>query len=262
MPDPQLNEIIRELLEAYPDPVMVDDSRGRIIFVNSAFESTFRMSREQLQFYDFEDFTAPEHRSRLLNLHLSRLAGKPVPDRTEFTGLRTDGKRLFLQSTISKVISGENSFFLTILKAVTRTGDPSDHAREALGFDASVLVCENILRRIRSSSRPDLHELLRGAMEGNDCPLERTDVGILVLEMAGKLKRLLNDTIGVSFSVDPGIPELLLPVRKLKGVLRAVADNSLEAMENGGQIHLRAIVEDCRLLTMKKTALQWHLPAG
>lgn len=244
MPDPRLNEIIRELLEACPDPVMVDDSGGRMLFVNSAFENTFRMSREQLQHYDFEDFTAPEHRSRLLKLHISRLSGKPVPDRVEFTGLRTDGKRLFLQSTISMLNSGENSFFLTILRVVTRRADASDSQREALAFNSSVVVCENILRRIQNSSRPDLPELLRGAMEENDCPLERTDVGMLVLEMAGKLKKLLDETIRVSFSVDPGIPELLLPVRTLKGVLRAVTDNSLYAMGNGGHIHLRAVIDN------------------
>jgi signal transduction histidine kinase len=67
---------------------------------------------------------------------------------------------------------------------------------------------------------------------------------MLVLELAGNLKKLLDGTVRVSFSVDPGIPEVFLPVKGLREVLRAVIDNSLDALEHGGHIHLRTMVED------------------
>ncbi len=244
MSDLNIETVITELLEAYPDPVMVDDSKGGIHFVNSAFEDTFRVSRKQIQYYDFEDFTAPEHRSKLLKLHISRLAGKAVPASVEFTGLRTDGKRIFLRSTVSRIISGDSSFFLTILRRVSGSGEPSDTERENIAFKSSLLACRNIYERIQNDPQPDILETLRNTLSPCNDLMERVDAGMLVLELAGNLKKLLDGTVRVSFSVDPGIPEVFLPVKGLREVLRAVIDNSLDALEHGGHIHLRTMVED------------------
>lgn len=249
-----LSELAFDLLANLPDPVVIDDSRGKILYVNRAFEEMFGISGKQIEFYDFEDFTAPEHRGTLLNLHLRRMLNKEVPSSVSFTGIRVDGTRLFLQSTVSMFNEGGMTYFLTILKPSSEAAARSEFQQCISALELSMNVCSNLIHYMEKHSGAGSYtesgeiERLSGHLKSILCTVDHgeevmADPGLIVLEAAGMISGMARSGVNVTYSVAPGIPEMKIHEKCLKNIIRKIADNSLESFESEGNIHLRIRVE-------------------
>ena len=95
----------RELLEGLPVAVRIvqDD---KVVFANLADAHLHGYSRPELEFgLDPSKQVAPEEIDRLADLHRRRIAGEPVPRRTEVRGRRRDGSEVLTE------IEAERTFF-------------------------------------------------------------------------------------------------------------------------------------------------------
>jgi len=254
----ETRDIAMDLLQLLPCPVIIDDAKGKILFTNAAFEEMFKVSGKQLEFFGFEDFTAPEHRNALLNQHLGRMAGKEVPSTVNFTGIRTDGSRIFLQAAVSMLEMREETYFLTVLRDLTATTARSESERIFSGLDSSVRVCGNLVSflesRLKKGSEQSLDDYLRICSElrntlNSDYSSEpitpgETDPGLLILETAADIQSMAGPGVKVTCSVAPGLPVLILKREYLRRLLMNIALNSMESLDRDGRIYLRARVHD------------------
>ncbi|MDZ4349577.1 MAG: PAS domain S-box protein [Xanthomonadaceae bacterium] len=92
------------LLTSISDALIVDDSEGRVVFANDRFLELFGFTRNELPDIRLTDYVAPEYVALLEDRHLRRVAGGSVPDRFEYEGVRRDGKRLWLEVKVARVM--------------------------------------------------------------------------------------------------------------------------------------------------------------
>ncbi len=91
---------LRRIVDNIHDALYVDDVNGKVTFANDQFLALFGVERAQLPDLDIEDYVAPEWRAALRERHERRLRGEAVPTRFEYEGLRQDGRRLWLETTV------------------------------------------------------------------------------------------------------------------------------------------------------------------
>ncbi len=91
---------LRRIVDHIHDALYVDDADGKVIFANDQFLTLFGVEREQLPHLELEQYVAPEWRAAARDRHERRLRGEPMPSHFEYEGLRPDGGRLWLESTV------------------------------------------------------------------------------------------------------------------------------------------------------------------
>lgn len=92
------------LLTSISDALIVDDTEGRVVFANDRSLELFGFTRDELPDIRLTDYVAPEYVALLQDRHLRRVAGESVPDRFEYEGLRRDGKRLWLEVKVVRLM--------------------------------------------------------------------------------------------------------------------------------------------------------------
>jgi PAS domain S-box-containing protein len=79
---------------------------GRFVFCNPAFSKMMGYSVEELLSVTSENMSALIHsgdRTAMLNRYLDRLAGRPVPPRYEYRGIRKDGTEVWMEAYASPI---------------------------------------------------------------------------------------------------------------------------------------------------------------
>lgn len=79
---------------------------GRFVFCNQAFANMMGYSVEELLSISSEEMLKlvhPDDQAAMLTRHRDRLAGKPVPARYEYRGIRKDGTEVWLEAYASQI---------------------------------------------------------------------------------------------------------------------------------------------------------------
>jgi two-component system cell cycle sensor histidine kinase/response regulator CckA len=97
-------ENYHRLIENIPVAVIMDDTEGRLVFANRRFRELFGMKNRDIREVALEDYVAPEWRQRLREIHDRRVRGDPVEERFEYEGIRSDGKRMWLEVFVTRVV--------------------------------------------------------------------------------------------------------------------------------------------------------------
>ncbi|GEM_PF-3116113 len=90
-------ERFRRVVEHIKDALMIDDVSGKIVYANDQFLRLFGFERKNLKQLKFEDYVAPEWQAELRERHNRRIRGESAPIQFEYEGIRTDGKRIWLE---------------------------------------------------------------------------------------------------------------------------------------------------------------------
>jgi PAS domain S-box-containing protein len=98
-------ERFRRVVENIADAVVIDDRSGKILFASDRFVDLFGFSREQLEQLCLEDCLAPEYRAEARDRHERRMRGESVETHLEYEGLRTDGRRMWLEVDVVPVMN-------------------------------------------------------------------------------------------------------------------------------------------------------------
>ena len=95
----------RNLIEGSIQGIMIHRD-GKLLFVNQSFAEIFGYPTPQAVLTSCEalDLVAPHERQRVLNLRASRLADKPTPSHYEYQGRRRDGRLIWLEGRMRKII--------------------------------------------------------------------------------------------------------------------------------------------------------------
>ena len=97
----QSEERFRQLVEGSIQGIMIHRD-NQALFVNQAYANIFRYETPD-ELYTLETLLlliAPHERKRLMDYQEARLAGKAVPSHYEYQGVRKDGSRVWLDTTV------------------------------------------------------------------------------------------------------------------------------------------------------------------
>jgi len=96
-------ERFRRVAEHINDALIVDDAAGHVVYANDRFLQLFGCDRKQLPGLKLEDYVAPEHRGELRDRHNRRMRGEAVTTHFEYEGIRSDGRRMWLEVDVVPV---------------------------------------------------------------------------------------------------------------------------------------------------------------
>ena len=112
----------RDLLESAPDAMVIVDSRGRIVIVNSQAERMFGYLRDELFGKPVEQLMPANIRDR----HVRQRAGyaanphvRPMGRDLELLGLRKDGSTFPVEISLSPVRTRQSSYVSSVIRDVT-----------------------------------------------------------------------------------------------------------------------------------------------
>lgn len=257
MTEKQINELTGRCMATSFDGVLLDDLNGKVIYANDRFLEIFGVSGNQLQFIDFEDLTAPEFREMLKNMHVLRVAGRPVPDLVEFKGLRADGSTVWLEATVSNLNNHGQNLFLTVIRDITSRRELLERQVRKTIQKTSRSLSQSIIGSVKaiqtiagkeelsdsSDSQKELLLLQEGLehISGNKTlRIERVDAGLLLMKIRPVARMLSGSSVKCSFIVEAGIADILADVNELKLAILNIITNSLESMPDGGELVLQA----------------------
>jgi PAS domain S-box-containing protein len=127
----------RRVVENMNDALVVDAVDGRLVFVNDRFLEMFGVDREAITDRTFGDFVAPEARRALRDRHDSRMRGEEVPEAFEYQAIRPDGRRLWVEIRVTRVLDDQGRIVGT--QAVLRDATERKEAEEARGRLVAIL---------------------------------------------------------------------------------------------------------------------------
>jgi PAS domain S-box-containing protein len=137
----------RSVVEHTQDALLIDDTAGRILFVNDRFLDLVGVSREEFSNLRMEVYIAPEFLQKLRDRHEARMRGVDQPTHFEYQGLRRDGKRLWLEVDVA-VIRDEKGE-ITNTQSTIRDITDRKQAEDVLRYQAKLL--DNIFDAIVST---------------------------------------------------------------------------------------------------------------
>jgi PAS domain S-box-containing protein len=129
-------ERFRNLVEGSLEGINVLQGH-KLVFVNQAFADIFgyRNPAHVLRNPIWERFQAPAERRRMGRFAKNRVQGKPAPPRYEFQGLRRDGKTIWLEASVRRILwHGQPALQGTLLDITGRK-----RAQEALAASQELL---------------------------------------------------------------------------------------------------------------------------
>jgi PAS domain S-box-containing protein/putative nucleotidyltransferase with HDIG domain len=90
-------ERYRELVEKAGAAILIDDRDGRFVYCNKRLAELFGYSLEEMQTKGIHSIVHPVDIERVLKMHRSRIQGKKVPSKYEFTGIKKNGDLIYLE---------------------------------------------------------------------------------------------------------------------------------------------------------------------
>ncbi|TVR82937.1 MAG: EAL domain-containing protein [Rhodospirillales bacterium] len=178
---------------------------GRPVFANRTYAAIFGYDdpAEITALGSLDPIYAPTELERIHHYRAARKAGKPVPNRYEFQGLRKDGSLLWVETQIQEIVwEGERAFQCTLVDNTLRKEYEERLERQA-NFDDVTGLPNRVLALDR----------LRGAVVS--AQRHHHKVGILFVDLDHFKK--INDTLGHA----TGDQLLRLAAERLTGCVRA-----------------------------------------
>ena len=96
----------RELVELAETGIIIDDKDGNIVYANKHLAKIFGYdSIKEVKKLTIYDYVHPDDREKVINYHQRRISGKKAPSRYEFKGIRKDGKAIYLEVSVSPIVT-------------------------------------------------------------------------------------------------------------------------------------------------------------
>ena len=90
-------EKYKDLVEEANIAIVIDDEKGKFTFFNKQFTEIFGYTSDEIQKKSIQQLVHPKDVKRVMNTHKDRMAGKNVPTRYEFRGVKKDGTVIHLE---------------------------------------------------------------------------------------------------------------------------------------------------------------------
>jgi PAS domain S-box-containing protein len=240
-------ELLSNVVEGTADAVIVTDRRGRIEYVNPAFETVTGYTRAEVLGLDPSILKSGSHDREFYD-GLWRTLGTGLPFRGTFVNRRKSGELFFAEQTITPIREADGGIrhFVSVGKDVTQL-------RRAAERESVLLLARSVQQRLFPSGPPlvpglDIHGATFVAdVTGGDyydfIPLPGECLGILVADVSGH-----------------GVDSALL-MAETRAVLRATAQTTGEPSEILAVVN-RVLHEDTeahRFATLLLVSL--HLPS-
>ena len=212
-------EKFRLAVEACPSGMVITDSAGLIVLVNSATELLFGYQREELVGRHIEILVPERFRGEHFK-HRATFALHPQPQRVqpnrELFGLRRDATEFPLEVWLNPIRAGDDLFVLSVIV------DISERKRIERLKDEFVATVSHELRTPLTSIAGSLGLLLGGAAG----KLPETAVRLLAVAQnnSERLVRLLNDILDIE-KIESG--QVIFNFKRID--VRALAEQAIEA---------------------------------
>lgn len=229
----------RNLLETAPDAMIIVDSGGDIVVVNSQVERMFGFLREELYGEQIE-ILLPENVRRS---HINNRAGysadphvRPMGRALELKGRRKDGSLFPVEISLSPVTTDVGSFVSSVIRDVT---ERKEMEREIIEARNSAERANKANSAFLAAASHDLRQPVQALSLLNGA-LRRTVDDELALEMIDSqqqsldaMTNLLNSLLDIS-RLDAGAIEPQLEVFPLQQLIdRLIADFGRQAVQKG-----------------------------
>lgn len=229
----------RNLLETAPDAMIILDSNGNIILVNSQVERLFGFLREELYGEQIE-ILLPENIRRA---HVNSRAGyaadphvRPMGRALELVGRRKDGSLFPVEISLSPVTTDVGSFVSSVIRDVT---ERKEMEREIIEAKLSAERANKANSAFLAAASHDLRQPVQALSLLNGA-LRRTVEDSVALEMIDcqqqsldAMTNLLNSLLDIS-RLDAGAIEPQLEVFPLQQLIdRLIADFGRQAAQKG-----------------------------
>jgi PAS domain S-box-containing protein len=261
-------------IEQLHEVVLITDSRGRIQYVNPAFERTSG--------YSFAEVRARPpsilKRGKQDNKFYAGL-WRTISGGNAWTGVfiskRKDGSLVHEEATISPVFSRDGQIvnYVEVKRDITQELQTEQRLKESQRMEAIGQLSggiahdfNNILQIVLvysqfvlgelaedSKSRTDLAQVLSAAQRGADLTRQLLafsrqsalstaviDVMPIIKEIVKMVGRTIPSSIKVTFSAAQDLPMIVADATQVHQVLLNLAINARDASPNGGSIHIRA----------------------
>jgi two-component system sensor histidine kinase/response regulator len=130
-------EQFRALLESAPDAMVIVDSEGKIVLVNSQTEQLYAYRREELLGRPFEQLVSERYRRTHIGSrigYLSEQRGRPVGANIELTGIRKDGSEVPIEITFSPLETQDGTLVTAAIRDVSERRRAEDEERKLVSL--------------------------------------------------------------------------------------------------------------------------------
>jgi len=136
------------LLDALPGGVVLIQE-GKITFINETARKALAYGEEEILGHDFAECIHPEFRSEALERHKRRLSGKPVPNRYETCFKSRNGKALWCEVHVKKVLLGGRRAFLLNLIGLNERKEHEKRLAASKKREAIVRMCNGLHQEMK-----------------------------------------------------------------------------------------------------------------
>ena len=251
----------RDLLESAPDAMVIVDSRGRIVIVNSQAERMFGYLRDELFGKPVEQLMPANIRDR----HVRQRAGyaanphvRPMGRDLELLGLRKDGSTFPVEISLSPVRTRQSSYVSSVIRDVT---DRKEMERELIEARRAAERANKANTAFLAAASHDLRQPVQSLALINGA-LRRSIKDDAVLEMLDSqdqslttMTNLLNSLLDIS-RLDAGKVEPRMSRFPLQDLLDQIAG---EFSRQAGQKGLDLRVSPTNQWTRSDSALLYEI---
>jgi len=180
-----------QLVEQSNDGIVMIDTRGIIIFVNSKTMKFTGYAQEEILNQSFLQFVVPEQRPTILERFTKRIGGETTGTRYEFTFLKKDQTRLAVEANVSYFKYQGHSVILNILRDISER----KQAEEDLKVAAKKL--HELLQKEKTQTKELLEEAKTRGMFTDILAHELRTPLTPILASTGMLNELISDKVSI-----------------------------------------------------------------